>query len=49
MVVAAVVLVTVVIRGNFIKCMVGGICSIVRCGGVRYACSDSSFVHPHLH
>ena len=49
MVVAAVVLVTVVIRSNFINFMAGGICGIVSGGGVRHGCICSSFVHHHLH
>ena len=49
MVVAAVVLVTVLIRSNFINCMVGGVCGIVSGGGVRHGCSGSSFVQHHLH
>ena len=50
MVVAAVVLVLIlVIRSNFINCMVCGICSIVSGGSVRHGCSGSSFVNHHLH
>ena len=49
MVVAAVVLVRVVIKSNFINCMVGGICGIFSGGGVRHGCCGSSFVHHHLH
>ena len=49
MVVAAVVLVTFMIRSNFINGTVGGICGIVRGGGVRHGCRGSSFVHHHLH
>ena len=49
MVVEAVVLVTVVIRSNFINCMAGGICGIVIGGGVGHGCSGSYFVHHHLH
>ena len=49
MVVAAVVLVTVVIRSNFINCMAGGICGIVSGGDVRHGCTGSSLVHHHHH
>ena len=49
MVVAAVVLVTVVIRSNLINCMAGGICGIVSGGGVGHGFSCSYFVHHHLH
>ena len=49
MVVAAVLLVTVVIRSNFKNCMVDGICGIVSGGGVRHGCSGFSFVHHNLH
>ena len=49
MVVEAVLLVTVVIRSNFINCMVSGICGIVIGGGVRHGCSGFFLVHHHLH
>ena len=49
MVVAALVLVTVVIRNNFINCMVGGICGIVSGSCVRNGCSGFYYVHHHLH